>query len=177
MKNRIASDQVVYAGAICKVHRVELEPAPGRRIPRDKVEMSDAVVILPVLADGSLVLIRNERFTVGETLWEFPAGKIDDPESPQQCAERELIEEAGYAAGNLVKLGGFFTCPGLTTEYIHAFLARNLQPRRQQLEEYESIQVQAVEPNRVAGMIRAGELHDAKSLAAYLLWRMREEAV
>jgi ADP-ribose pyrophosphatase len=177
MKNRIASDQVVYTGAICQVHRVELELAPGRRIPRDKVEMSNAVVILPVLADGSLVLIRNERFTVEENLWEFPAGKIDSPESPQQCAERELIEETGYAAGNLVHLGGFFTCPGLTTEYIHAFLASSLKPRRQQLEEYESIQVQAVEPNRVAGMIRSGELHDAKSLAAYLLWRMRQETV
>jgi ADP-ribose pyrophosphatase len=139
--------------------------------------MSNAVVVLPVLADGSLVLIRNDRFAVEETLWEFPAGKIDGPESPQQCAERELVEEAGYAAGNLVRLGGFFTCPGLTTEYIHAFLARGLQPRRQQLEEYESIQVQAVEPNRLAGMIRSGELHDAKSLAAYLLWRMREEGM
>ncbi len=174
MKSRIVSSELVYAGAICRVRKVGLETADGEVVPRDLVEMDDAVVVVPVLADGAVVLIRNERFAVGEELWEFPAGKLDSPaESPEACAARELAEETGYAAGRLEPLGGFYSCPGLLTEYLHVFLASDLRPGRQALEAHERIQPVRVELNRLRDMIAAGELHDAKSIAAYALWRLK----
>lgn len=174
MKNEIVSDEVAYTGAICAVHKVVQQNADGRRRQRDKVVMSDAAVIVPVLADGSVVLIRNERFTINEQLWEFPAGKIDGQEKPEACAARELIEETGYRAGKLVRLGGFYTCPGLATEYIHAFLATDLTAGPQELEGYEAIEVHKVPLARLREMMEGGTLHDAKSLAAFALWQLRE---
>jgi ADP-ribose pyrophosphatase len=177
MKSRIVSDEVVYTGSICRVHKVNLQMDNGRVVPRDLIEFADAVVVVPVLEDGSVVLIRNERFAVGEELYEFPAGKLDsDREAPEACAGRELAEETGYRAGRLERIGGFFSCPGAVTEYLHVFLATELTGGDQALEGYERIRPEVVSPQRLGEMILGGELHDAKSIAAYTLWRMREGA-
>ena len=172
MRSKGVESELVYSGAICRVRRVGLEMDSGEVVPRDLIELADAVVIVPVLADGSLVLIRNERFAVGEELWEFPAGKLDEGEAPEACAARELAEETGCTAGRLERLGGFYSCPGAVTEYLHVFLATELTRGRQSLEGYERIRVEVVAPGRLERMIAAGEMHDAKSIAAYGLWRL-----
>jgi ADP-ribose pyrophosphatase len=177
MDDRIVSDELVYAGTVVRLHKVGLKVSArqggGAIVSRDLVEMVDAAVIVPVCPDGRLVLVRNERFAVGEELLEFPAGKIDGDEDPAACAERELQEETGYTAKRLVPLGGFFTSPGAISEYIHAFLATGLTAGPQKLEAYENIRTELVDPRRLGEMIAAGELHDAKSIAAYALWRLR----
>lgn len=173
MQNKVIASQTMYEGAICQVKQVQLQAADGRVIPRDLVAVADAVVILPVLDDGSVVLIRNERFSVNESLWELPAGKIDPGETPDQAAARELTEETGYSAGRLVQLGGFYTSPGCLTEYIHAYLAEGLAPGPQELEGYETIQVQVTTGEVFVEMIRSGQIHDAKTIAAWGLWRLR----
>lgn len=173
MKIEIASDEVVYRGKVIDVHRVGVKTDDGKVVQREKVVMVEAVVILPLLADGRLVAIRNERFIPGEELLEFPAGKIDGDESPEAAAHRELEEETGYSAGCLVKLGGFYSAPGISTEYLHAFLATELTAGPQRLEGYERIQVYPIEPQRLASMIASGEMHDSKSLSTYLLWQLR----
>ncbi len=177
MKTRILSDELVYEGRICRVRKVGLRTDARQVVPRDLIEFADAVVVVPVLPDGSVVLIRNERFAVGEELYEFPAGKLEPGEAPESCALRELAEETGYHAGRMERLGGFYSCPGAVTEYLHAFLATELAAGRQNLEGYERIRVEAVTPRRLAGMISGGELHDAKSIAAYALWQMRSGQV
>ena len=174
MDSRVVGSELVYEGAICRVRKVALATDAGESVARDLIEFADAVVIVPVLDDGRLVLIRNERFAVGEELWEFPAGKLEEGEQPDPCAARELAEETGYTAGRLERLGGFYTCPGAATEYIHAFGAADLRRGRQALEGYERIRVEVVPGERVRRMIAAGEIHDAKSIAAHALWRMRE---
>lgn len=174
MKSRIVKDEVVYTGKICRVHKINLEMAPGQVVDRDLVELADAVVIVPVLADSSVVMIRNERFAVGQDLLEFPAGKIDGDEDPHACAARELSEETGYAAGRLVRLGGFYTSPGAITEYIHAFLATNLVEGEQNLEVHERINVEIIPYSRLLEMIQSGRLHDAKSISAWALWQLYE---
>ena len=174
MNSRIVADEVVYDGAVCRVHRVGLETDTGEVVPRDLVEFSPAVVVVPVLPDGSVVLIRNERFAVSEVLWEFPAGKVDPGEAPEACAARELAEETGYRAGRVEPLGGFYSCPGAVTEYLHAFLATDLTAGDQDLEAYERITPEPVAAERLADMIRTGEVHDGKTLAAWALWSLRE---
>lgn len=173
MKSEVVSDELVYTGRICRVRKVGLRMDTGEVVPRDLIEFADAVVIVPVLADGSLLLIRNERFAVGEELYEFPAGKLEPGEQPEPCAARELAEETGHRAGRMERLGGFYSCPGAVTEYLHVFLAAELAAGEQSLEAHERIRVEAVSPGRLAEMIVGGELHDAKSIAAYTLWRLR----
>ena len=174
MKSKIVQDEVVYTGKVCRVHKIGLEMDTGDVVSRDLIEFGDAVVMVPMLADGSVVIIRNERFAVGENLCEVPAGKIDDGEAPEACASRELTEETGYTAGRLERLGGFYTCPGAITEYIHVFAATELTAGRQKLEEYARIAVELVSPEQIDDMIRNGELHDAKSISAWAMWRLME---
>ena len=175
MDSRFVSDEVAYDGAICRVRKVGLGMDDGQIVPRELIEMADATVIVPVLPDESVVMIRNERFAVNEDLLEFPAGKLDSPdEPPAECAARELAEETGYSAGRIEPLGSFYSCPGLLTERLHAFGATDLTAGEQALEGYERIRVQVVPPGRVRELIRSGELHDAKSIAAWALWRLAE---
>ena len=143
----------------------------GAEVDRDLVELAEAAVIVPVLPDGSVGLIRNERFAVGEVLFELPAGKLDGEEPAESAAARELTEETGYVAGRMERLGGFYTSPGAITEYIHAFLATELEEGTQRLEASERITREPVRPERLAEMIRTGEVHDAKTIAAWSLWQ------
>jgi len=174
MNSKVGRDKIVYTGQICRVHNIGLEMDDGQDVSRDLVEFADAVVVVPLRPDGSVVLIRNERFAVGEELLELPAGKLDGDEQPETCAARELAEETGYAASALEKLSGFYSAPGAITEYLHVFAATGLTPGPQRLEAYERIAVEVVEPERVDEMIASGRLHDAKSIAAWTLWRLRK---
>jgi len=176
MDSHVVSDQTVYEGPICRVHKVGLKMDTGEVVPRDLIEFADAVVVVPVRPDGAIVLIRNQRFAVGEELLELPAGKIEPGEAPSACAARELTEETGYTAGRLEPLGGFYSCPGAATEYLHVFLAADLAAGAQRPEAHERIRVEPTSPETMAAMVRSGRLHDAKSIAAWALWRLREEA-
>lgn len=143
----------------------------GKRTQREVVRHPGAVVIVPILQDGRIVLIRNARVALGqgEKLWECCAGTIEPPEQPETCAARELIEETGYRAATLSTLGWFYTTPGLTDERMHAFVATGLTHVGQDLEEDESIAVEPVPAAKVLDMIATGELRDAKSMLAVLL--------
>ena len=141
----------------------------GRETQRENVRHPGAVVVVPVLADGRIVLIRNHRVSIQERLWECCAGTMEPPEPPEACAARELIEETGYRAATFVPLGWFYTTPGLTDERMHAFVATGLEHVGQDLEDDESIAVEALPAAQVLKLIDSGELRDAKSMTAILL--------
>ncbi len=135
---------------------------------RELIVHPGAVVILPLLGDGQVALIRNRRWAVGEELWELPAGTLEPPEPPDQCAARELVEETGYQAGKLTHLTDFYSCPGFCTELLHAFLATDLTHVGPQLEETEQIIVEPTRWSRVLDMIRTGLIRDGKTIATLL---------
>lgn len=137
-------------------------------VTREVVRHPGAVVIVPVLRDGRIVLIRNFRIAVGEYTLECPAGTLGVGEDPAVCAARELIEETGYQAESITGLGWFYTTPGLTDEKMHAFAATGLTEVGQRLEEDEDIQVVYVTEPEALRMIDSGELRDAKSMIAIL---------
>jgi ADP-ribose pyrophosphatase len=174
---RFEYDRLIFKGRVIEVHSVGVRMKDGRVLPRDYVHYSDAVVVLPILDDGRMVLIRNRRFAVEEELLELPAGMVDGKEAPAATAERELAEETGYAAGRIEPLGWFYTGPGSMDERMHAFLATALRPGEQHLEAYEEIRVEALAEGEVRRMVRDGTIHDAKTLAALgLYWLRRGEA-
>ena len=100
----------------------------GRTLAREYIVHPGAVTILPLFANGRVLLIRNRRIAVGATLVELPAGTLDPGESPRATAERELIEETGYRAELFEWLCEFHTSPGILSERMHLFLATGLSP-------------------------------------------------
>lgn len=174
MDPEIQSKKLVYDGAVAKVFQVALRMPDGRVVSRDLVHYNGAAVILPVLDDGSIILIRNYRFAVGEHLYELPAGMIDEGEAPETCARRELTEETGYRAGRVEKLGAYCSAPGSSDEILHAFLATDLRPGEQELEVYEQIRVEVLTEACVREMALNGTIHDAKTLAALALYWLRK---
>ncbi|MEO0514118.1 MAG: NUDIX hydrolase [Planctomycetota bacterium] len=170
--------KIVHDGVRATVRAIDLPKRGGGVHRREVVEAADAVVILPWIADGfvegfdfpgaGVVLIRNERFAVNETLWELPAGTIEPGESPDDCAPRELIEETGYAAERVTKLAEFFPTPGFCTELLHAYRAEGLTFVGQDLDETEKITAQAVAWNEAMKMVRDNVIRDGKTIATLL---------
>jgi ADP-ribose pyrophosphatase len=136
-----------------------------------------AVLILPVLDDGRIVLVLNCRHTVGQTLLGLPAGTLErdeagNVEDPLLCASRELTEETGYRAAKLETLGWFYTSPGILTEKMYVFLASGLTAGAQKLDESEQIEVAVMTPDQVRQQISENSLVDAKSIATLLKYFM-----
>ena len=169
VRRTILDRRVVLKGAKFDFEEVTLEGRGGSKLDRQMVRHPGASAILPILDDGRLVLVRNDRFAVGELMLELPAGTIDGDEDPAVCAARELREETGYEAATIEPLGRFHTTPGLTNELMHAYVARGLREVGQELEADEELSVEIHAPSAVFAMIDRGEMTDAKSILTVLL--------
>ena len=176
MLPRIVSSRLIHQGYRFTFEEITLagKRADGSPITREIVRHPGAVVIVPVLEDGRIVMIQNYRPSVDESLWELCAGTLDhEGEEPIDCAARELVEETGYEAGIIEPIGCFYTTPGLTDELMYAFLATDLKHVGQSLEPGEHISVSMKEADEVERMIQHGEFMDGKSMLAYFLYKGR----
>jgi ADP-ribose pyrophosphatase len=161
---------LLHQGTRVNLRATELRKRGGGVLRREIAEVSDAVVILPLLDPQTVVLIRNERFVVYETLWELPAGTLEDGEDPDACAARELEEETGYRCDTLRKLTGFWPSPGFSTEFMHAYVAQDLTKVGQSLDETERIEPVTVAIGEVMQMVHDGRIVDGKTIATLLWW-------
>lgn len=141
----------------------------GKQITRQYVKHPGAVVIVPVLPDGRIVLVRVYRHALGRVCLECCAGTLDAGEGPARCAGRELIEETGFKAAKVRPLGTFYTSPGLSDELMRAFVATGLKHVGQHLEEDEFIDVVTMTREEALAAIMQGDLTDAKSMVALLM--------
>jgi ADP-ribose pyrophosphatase len=105
---------------------LELPEGRERRYP--VMQLGESAGILPLTAEGQVVLVRQYRHVTGGFCWEIPGGGIHPDESPDEAAQRELREEAGYRAGRLRRLGGFWPNNAYLDEVIHVYLAEDLTP-------------------------------------------------
>lgn len=167
--------EVVHVGRKIRV-AVDTFTAPdGTTVKRDLVQHPGAVVILPVLDAGHVVLLRNHRFAVNETLWEVPAGTLDPGEPVEECARRELAEETGYAAARWQALGYLYASPGVLDEKLHLFVAEELTPGPARPEVEEQLEPVTVPLADAVRMCLTREIKDAKTVTLLLLWeRMLE---
>jgi len=152
---------------------VELRDVPtrdGQTARREVVVHPGAVVVLPLLDGDRVVLIRNHRFSIDETLWELCAGTLEPGEEPAATAARELVEETGYGAARIEPLTTFYTSPGICTERMYAFVATGLTEVGQRLEATERIEVEIRPLPTVLEMVRTGEIQDGKSIATLLYY-------
>ena len=143
-------------------------PGKEKVYTREVIFHPEVAVIVPRLANGNLILIRQLRYGVAKYLWEFPAGTCDGKESPLHCAKRELIEETQFKGSRFMKLISFYPTPGVSTELMHVFLATGLTPQKGIPDEDEVIEVRVFTPAQVSRMIRSGKIVDAKTLVAFL---------
>ena len=166
--------ETVYVGRRIRVEVDTLHTPDGRAIRRDAIRHPGAVVILPVLDPERVVLLRNYRFVVGDTLWEVPAGTVEPNEPLEECARRELIEETGYRAAKWRSLGYLFASPGVLDEKLHLFVAEELTAGEAKPEPDEKLEPVTVRLDDAVRMCLDGTIRDAKTVTSLLLWeRMR----
>ena len=158
------NERLVLEGERFNVCQMELNGSDGRIYHREVIRHPGAVVLLPLVDPDTVVLIRNHRVTVGETLLELPAGTREPDESPEQTADRELIEETGYRAGTLHARGEFYSAPGICDELMHLFVATDLTAGQHAREAVEQIENQLVHRDEVRELIADGAIRDAKTL-------------
>ncbi|HEX4793757.1 MAG TPA: NUDIX hydrolase [Humisphaera sp.] len=170
MSNKLIERQVIYDGVKCRLELHHLEDEEThRRFKREVVAHPGAVVILGLLPDDQVLLIRNFRYAVGQTLVELPAGTLEKGEDPMNCAGRELLEETGYLATRLERLNVFYTSPGILGERMYAYAAHDLQKEKSALEEGEEIELMPVKWADAMEMLTDGTIKDGKTIAT-LLW-------
>ena len=138
----------------------------GRSVDLDIVHHPGAAAVVPFVSEREVLLIRQYRHAAGGEILEIPAGKLDPGESPEACAARELVEEAGQRAGRIEKLGWIWTTPGFTDERIHLFAAFELESVPPRPDDDEVIEVMRTSLDAALERIWRGELTDAKSALA-----------
>jgi len=167
---------VVYAGRVIDVNLDRVRFPDGSEGELEMIRHPGAAAVLPLYRAGEwpggtgpgVVLLRQYRYAAAGVVWEVPAGKLAPGEAPEQCALRELEEEAGLRARDLRRLTGIFTTPGFTDEVVHLFLALGLCQGQMAHEESEFIECRVVALSEALEMIRDGRISDSKTICTLL---------
>jgi ADP-ribose pyrophosphatase len=165
--------RVIHRGRIISVDEDHVRFPDGSTGTLDVVRHPGAAAILPFLGepaggDPAILMIRQFRHAVRAWLLEVPAGRLDPGESPEACARRELMEETGCTAAELVRLTTIVTTPGFSDEAIHLFMASGLERGKTRHEADEFIELVTVPLSEALDRIRTGDIRDAKSVVALL---------
>jgi ADP-ribose pyrophosphatase len=175
MHEHIVSTESIYDGRVVKLDLVQVELPDGARGQREVVKHPGAVAIVALDGDDVL-LVRQFRLPAGRVLLEVPAGTLEPGEEPLACAERELQEETGYRPGKLEPIGGLYTAPGYTSEYIYLFIATELTESRLAGDEDEFIELARMPLREALNRIDGGEIVDGKTITGLLLAARRRAA-
>jgi ADP-ribose pyrophosphatase len=167
IERKIAS-QELFKGHFLHAFRDTVRLPDGGEATREYVTHPGAVMMIPMLADGRLVLERQFRYPMGRVMTEFPAGKLDAGEDPLTCAKRELLEETGYSAREWARAGLLHPVISYSTEFIEIWFARGLSLHGRSLDEGEFIDVFTATPAELLDACRDGRITDAKTLIGAL---------
>ncbi len=168
--------ELKYHGAILDMYADTILAPNGNVVTWDFIHHEGAAAVLPVADDGKILMIRQYRNALDRETLEIPAGKLDSPqETKRECAARELEEETGYRSDCLAYLLSVNTTVAFCDEEIEVYVAKNLQPARQHLDENEFVAVEAYELDDLCRMIREGKIKDSKTVAGLLAYRLMRE--
>ena len=163
------SSHHIHSGRIIDVSTERLRYANGREYDLDFVRHPGAAAVVAVDGAGRVCVVRQYRHGVMDFLWEIPAGKQDPGEPPQRCAVRELAEETGVSAQRWTSLGRYLPAPGIFSEVIHLYLARDLLVGPAAPDADEELELKWLPMADAVAMVVRGEWDDGKT--AMGLWR------
>jgi ADP-ribose pyrophosphatase len=166
---RKTGSQELVKGRLLHAFRDTVALPDGGTAVREYVVHPGAVMVIPLLDDGSVVLERQFRYPMGRVMIEMPAGKLDPGEDRLACAKRELLEETGYTAREWAHAGMLHPCISYSTEFIDIWFARGLTLTERRLDEGEFLEVTRATPAELMQWCRDGRVTDAKTLAG-MLW-------
>ncbi len=162
------SSHVAYQGRSVKLRVDTVRTPEGRQTTREIVEHSDCIAVVAVDVKDNILLVKQYRKAIGKELLEIPAGGIEPGENPAAAVEREMREETGLLPHKIEPLGGFYSTPGYTTEYLYLFLATELVPMPLTAEDTAEITLISIPQDRIPSMIASGEICDSKSISGLL---------
>lgn len=156
--------QPVYQGNFLHVEKDTVKLPDGKLVTREYIKHPGAVVILPVLDDGSVLMERQFRYPLNQVFIEFPAGKIDPNEDSLVCAKRELKEETGYTAREWQFVCTIHNAIAYADEHLDIYLARGLVAGDAKLDDEEFLEVFTVPLSELLDWVKAGKVTDVKTV-------------
>lgn len=164
--------RTVFNGLVIDIEQMEVEIGQRGRHTYQIIRHPGGAGVLPVHSDGTVSLIRQLRPAVAAVMLEIPAGRLGPAEPPEECARRELLEETGITAAELIPLGTVCSSPGVFDEVVHLFAATGISQGDAQPEADEEIEVLRLPLMEALLMAADGRISDAKTLAALLRWQL-----
>ncbi len=169
LTERQVSSETLFEGKFLRALRDTVRLPDGALATREYVKHPGAVVVVALHDDGRVVLERQYRYPVGRVMIEFPAGKLEAGEDPLLCAQREMLEETGYAAREWAHAGLMHLAIAYSDEIIHVYFARGLIAGAAELDDGEFLEVISATPAELRAGVRRGEITDAKTLSC-MVW-------
>ncbi|MBU6292122.1 MAG: NUDIX hydrolase [Burkholderiales bacterium] len=164
LKETLISSELVYDGSFLKVRRDEVLLPDGSKTAREYFRHPGAVVIIPLLDDGKVLLERQYRYPNDRVFVELPAGKLEYGEDSLLCAQRELREETGYSATDWRFICTIHNAIAYSDEHLENYLARGLVAGEQRLDPGEFLELISVSPDELMTWVREGKITDVKTL-------------
>jgi ADP-ribose pyrophosphatase len=158
------SEETVFQGRLLQVRRDRIRLPDGREATREFIVHPGAVMIVPILDDGRLVMERQWRYPLARVMLEFPAGKLEPGEPTLSCAQRELLEETGYRASEWALAGVLHNAIAYSNEHIEIWFARGLTAGERRLDDGEFLDLQLLEEAELDRLCASGAVTDAKTL-------------
>ncbi len=168
LKETLVSSEQLFKGKFLHAKCDTVRLPDGTHATREYVVHPGAVVVVPLLDDGQVVLERQFRYPIGQVMTELPAGKLDAGENPLLCGLRELHEETGYTAAEWAYAGRMHLAIAYSTEVIHIYFARGLSLGARQLDAGEFLDVFTAPAQQLLDWCADGTVTDAKTLSCAL---------
>lgn len=171
------SSKEIFSGKIVNLRVDKVQLPNGKVSTREIIQHPGAVAIVALTQEGDVLMVKQYRKAPESALLEIPAGKLEENEAKEDCAQRELMEETGYYANDIEYVTSFYTSPGFTNELIHLFFAKNIMPRKMQGDEDEYIELKYIPLKNAISKIYEGEIKDSKTITGLLLCYLKHKGV
>ena len=166
----------IFKGKVFSVHVDDIELPDGSKSFREVVEHSGGVCVAAITDEDELFFVRQYRYPYGRVLLELPAGKLEKGEDPLEAGKRELQEECGVTAEEIISMGTVYPTVAYCSEVIYLYATKNLKKTQQNLDEGEFLSVEKIKISDAADMVMKGEISDSKTVALVLkVAKLKEE--